>query len=742
MKLQMKELQENNALVLERKEVQEQQEKELKQEIKALKKEDEEKKQEDKEKEQEEEQEEEDDSFYGVFERNANAAREYIRKNIGYGGGKSRKSRKGKSKRVSRKNRGFAEKLEESEVTDDELEELIREFYRQGYNNEFRQGGSTSERPYFDKYNGVRLDSTGNISDDDFVDTIIKILKKNKIQVNTNRLSVSKFKALPDEPKQFNEMFVDIGSGKIVNENLFKRRVLGLSSYFRSAQEGLMPKIIKTDDNEDYFLVKTNMSDHQFGYYEKIRKEEADQEEKNRKKQQFADMNPPKPNEEDPYKISSTYRIFSRAACNFVFPVEIERPLPTKSDVDENEIDGVKKKQLQGSDNYNEADGDNIVEDEDYQKQIVKALKALSKKDRKGNSLYLTPEKLALYSPKFLKLLENLKHNDNKGLHLIYSQFRTIEGIGILKLILEANGYAEFKIKKTTNGWQVVQKIGDENKPKFVLYTGTESEEEKEIIRNVYNSNWGVIPVEIADHVKKIHKNNFMGEIIRIFMITASGAEGINLKNTQYVHIVEPYWHMVRMRQVIGRARRICSHEDLPKNMRNVKIYVYVSSLTKEQQTNDRHKELQIRDISRIDKITPVTTDETLYEISSLKETINSQLLNAVKSSAFDCQLYSNNKGDENVVCYNLGKITSNEFNSVPNIDVDRYEREELNERTIEWTAQEIKYRNKVYALNTETNEIYNMEDYQKAVSGEGDLVDKQVAHLEYVKNKPKIIFK
>ena len=144
-------------------------------------------------------------------------------------------------------------------------------------------------------------------------------------------------------------------------------------------------------------------------------------------------------------------------------------------------------------------------------------------------------------------------------------------------------------------------------------------------------------------------------------------------------------------------------------------------------------------DVSRKDGITPVTTDETLYEISTLKETINSQLLNAVKSSAFDCQLYSNNKGDENVVCYNLGKITSNEFNSVPNIDVDRYEREELNERTIEWTAQEIKYRNKVYALNTETNEIYNMEDYQKAVSGEGDLVDKQVAQLEYVKNKPRL---
>jgi hypothetical protein len=29
-------------------------------------------------------------------------------------------------------------------------------------------------------------------------------------------------------------------------------------------------------------------------------------------------------------QTSSTYRIFSRAFCNFVFPTEIERPLPKK----------------------------------------------------------------------------------------------------------------------------------------------------------------------------------------------------------------------------------------------------------------------------------------------------------------------------------------------------------------------------------------------------------------------------
>ena len=45
-----------------------------------------------------------------------------------------------------------------------------------------------------------------------------------------------------------------------------------------------------------------------------------------------------------------------------------------------------------------------------------------------------------------------------------------------------------------------------------------------------------------------------MGEIIKVFMITSSGSEGINLRNTRYVHIMEPYWHPVRTEQVIGRA--------------------------------------------------------------------------------------------------------------------------------------------------------------------------------------------
>ena len=79
-----------------------------------------------------------------------------------------------------------------------------------------------------------------------------------------------------------------------------------------------------------------------------------------------------------------------------------------------------------------------------YQERIDKALELLEK----HSDRFLMKEGLEKYSPKFLALLENIINPDHQGLHLIYSQFRTLEGIGIFSMILKANGFARFKIKK------------------------------------------------------------------------------------------------------------------------------------------------------------------------------------------------------------------------------------------------------------------------------------------------------
>ena len=114
-------------------------------------------------------------------------------------------------------------------------------------------------------------------------------------------------------------MFID-SSGNMTNENIFKRRILGLSSYFKSAQETLMPDF---DKDKDIHVINIEMSEYQFGIYEAARAAERKQETNNKKK--AAKKNP----DGELYDDSvSTYRIFSRAFCNFVFPRPIGRPMP------------------------------------------------------------------------------------------------------------------------------------------------------------------------------------------------------------------------------------------------------------------------------------------------------------------------------------------------------------------------------------------------------------------------------
>jgi len=585
-------------------------------------------------------------------------------------------------------------------------------------------GGSGG--PVFDRYNGLQMDETGNISDDDFINRIQAILKsaKNGLTIR-GTIELKKYKTLPDDAESFMNMFVNEGVVTSTAMNLFKRRILGLTSYFRSAQEQLLPSFVKTGAGDIYHVVKTPMNSHQFGIYVKIRKIEADQE----KRAKVSKLKPVKPGD-DPFNISSTYRIFSRACCNFAFPASIERPVPNLKEGEEiNEalLDVVPKEQILEIDEYAaQEEQDEIAAEEaepefqKYEKRIEKAMEDLNKKVEGTETCeFLSKEALPMYSPKFASILENLADETNQGLHLLYSNFRTIEGIAIMRLVLMANGFAEFKIKKTDEVWDVVEAAEDAGKPKFALYTGTESTEEKEIIRNVYNGLWDYVPATIAAKLKLKAENNNYGEVVKILMITSSGAEGINLRNTRFVHIVEPYWHMVRIDQVVGRARRICSHQDLPPEMRTVKVFLYISTFSEEQKTDEANIELRIRDISRLDQKTPVTTDETLYEMSSIKQRINNEILKAVKESAIDCKIYSTiSKNSENLICYGVDVVKSNQFSSYPNLDDDQAQKEGLDVRKLEWRANKITINGVDYAQRENSNEIYDFDSYMQATQG------------------------
>ena len=632
--------------------------------------------------------------------------------------------------------------FEEEKITEEEKELMLRNMENGGEDRtrSIHVGGNV-----FEKYNGVKLDDSGNLTNDQFFDKVMHILKKNGIRILDKQITVTNHKALPDSSKEFINSFVDVDTGNAKNINLFQRRILGLTSYFRSAQEELLPSYVKTEEGDIYHVEKTEMTEYQFSIYEKIRKAEHDKE---KKAKQYERMQ--KGKNDEMFNMSSSYRVFSRAACNFTFPEGIERPEPDMKEgkeVDENTIDGEDKKDFNAT--IEDENLETVVEEEEnsitemdkmnQKKRIEKAMNELNRnKENSNEKEFLSKSELSTYSPKFAKILENVSSLDNEGLHLIYSHFRTLEGIGILRLILLANGFAEFKMKKTDGLWTVVEKEEDLNKPKFVLYTGTETSEEREIIRNVYNSMWEYVPSSIVEKLKEKNENNYLGEVIKVMMITASGAEGINLKNTRFVHVVEPYWHMVRVEQVVGRARRICSHEDLPLEMRNVKVYLYVSTLSEKQKKDEKHIELLIRDTSKLDKNVPITTDETLYELASIKQKINNQILNSIKETAIDCSLYQsvNSNSDEKIVCYGYGKVESNAYSSYPSFEKDKLEKEGTDVGKINWQGQVITENGVDYILNTKTNEIYDYNDYITAKKLDQPLMGAPIGMLKKRDNK------
>jgi hypothetical protein len=532
------------------------------------------------------------------------------------------------------------------------------------------------------------------LSDTEFERMVLTTLKSRNINVIPGSITIETYKALPDSLDSFRSYFIDAQSGNVKNIRMFQRRILGLASYFRSAQEQLMPAY---DKATHFRVIEIPMSTHQFAAYEEARKAERNLEKNARtKKRMGAGAKSKGPSGagaggvggDDIYEDAvSSYRIFSRLFCNFVFPTEIPRPLPKeganvegaiKEGVNEEDVDALNA--AERVDNMNgEHAGDDVEEmvkeieqkvDASYDKRIAAALMRI----RSGMARYLTkaPQgELQTYSPKFLAMLENITEPQHYGLHLVYSQFRTIEGIGLFAMVLEANGFARFKIRKNDSGaWVLDISEADQGKPMYALYTGTESDEEREIIRNVFNSTWDYIPVTIKQLLVPKSANNFMGEIVKVLMITASGAEGISLRNVRYVHIMEPYWQPVRIEQVIGRARRICSHNDLKdEKLRSVYVMLYIMRFTPEQMTDDASLELRLNDVSKRNVQKPITTDQALFEISTIKEEINQQLLMAIKEASIDCAIHRDKNSKEKLKCFTFGSVSSNKFAYPPSVD-------------------------------------------------------------------------
>ena len=492
----------------------------------------------------------------------------------------------------------------------------------------------------------MMYDAKGDIYLDDFKKMMTaKIGTIDGIKIVETKFD--KFKLLPDIAEEFDKYFLN--GDNIKNKEFFQKKILGMVSYVGDNKQ-LMPDIVKSTERDskgklvesDIHVEYVQMSKHQIDEYSKIRDQEREQE-RGRKKRA------------DDVESNSTYRVFSRAACNFAFPFEPSqdrRPMPGSKGVTEDVLDAItdEEKMNDVDGKYDELDLDKgSADDKRYVKAINDVLQRFDERapdyfesdiPKLTKNVFDTPHNLTKYSPKFYKILKNLMDPDNKGCHLLYTNFRKLEGIGLLRIILLYYGYCELKVSRDgdTFNLKILSKYDLKNLSEmrcFALYTGTESAEEKEIIRNIYNNNYGALPNSIQQQLLERFPDkgeimpNIHGDVIQLLMITASGAEGIDLKNTRFVHITEPYWHHVRINQVIGRARRICSHTQLEKELQDVTVFMYISYFG----DIDLEGYPNIKNLDNRE-----STDMKLYEIMKRKEKVSSIFLNTLKETAIDCK--------------------------------------------------------------------------------------------------------
>ncbi len=272
---------------------------------------------------------------------------------------------------------------------------------------------------------------------------------------------------------------------------------------------------------------------------------------------------------------------------------------------------------------------------------------AIINQGKSSQAPFIDERYLEEYSAKFAKILFELKRA--QGLCFVYSLY-VDDGILPLALMLEQNGFERATVKGENRLLDVpiagsgkwgkrppicyhcgkTLKDGNHNKEekgshafyraKYVLYFG----ESKDIIKTTKES-------ALERFTSRTNKN---GEEIKVFLGTKTVSEGLNFQRIRQVHILEPWHNLSRHEQIIGRAIRTCSHQDLPLEHRNVEIFQYAAVLNPKTRGIKRKTE---------------TIDLKYYRNAENKDRIIKKITRILKESAIDCNLfYKHNIIDSN----------------------------------------------------------------------------------------------
>jgi hypothetical protein len=249
-----------------------------------------------------------------------------------------------------------------------------------------------------------------------------------------------------------------------------------------------------------------------------------------------------------------------------------------------------------------------------------------------------SPIELPKYSAKMAEICEAIKRST--GIVLIYSQYID-GGVVPMALALEEIGFSRychsyagrhrhlFKRAPTQQIDAVTMRAKDDpsnegtvfNPAQYIMITGDK----------------GLSPSNTEDVKYATNPNNMDGSKVKVILISKAGSEGLDFKVIRQVHIMEPWFNMNRIEQIIGRGVRNLSHCALPFKKRNVQIYLH-STL--------------------IEGVEEEAADLYLYRLAEKKARQIGRVTRLLKESAADCIL---NIGQTNFTTEKLSELAANQ---------------------------------------------------------------------------------
>jgi hypothetical protein len=91
----------------------------------------------------------------------------------------------------------------------------------------------------------------------------------------------------------------------------------------------------------------------------------------------------------------------------------------------------------------------------------------------------------------------------------------------------------------------------------------------------------GIPHGEFSGDIPKKDRNQMVKEFNtghrRVLLVSKAGGEGLDLKGTTLIQVMEPHWNEEQVKQVVGRGVRYKSHEHLPPHERHVHVQKFMS---------------------------------------------------------------------------------------------------------------------------------------------------------------------